>query len=230
MRKTAMQVLSEEGKRVLEDVKKLGYLAIKHPDPVVRKAAASGASKLWKLLAALGVTGAGVGGGLMASDKGGVSTPPANEFIGAAAGVGNNPEMNAAVPPMDGTYEMPDFDTILREQLPEYADMLGKNQGSTPQYGDMTYNPGASSQLKSPQQPITEKDFELPDNQGSTKNYDKNVMNVEMLLEELQSIDDRVGNNSLPENEMEDLADKREALMKRLEETGFSEASDSYTY
>lgn len=227
MRKTAMQVLSEEGKRVLEDVKKLGYLAIKHPDPVVRKAAASGASKLWKLLAALGVTGAGVGGGLMAADKGGLNVTPApgtgeSDFLGAAAGIGNTPETNTAIPPMDD-YESPDFDTILREQLPEYADMLNQKPAGAATPGNTpSYIPAAS--------PITEKDFELPDNTGGTENYDKNAMNVEMLLEELQAIDDRAGNYSLPENEMGDLAAKREALMKRLEETGFSEASDNYTY
>lgn len=227
MRKTAMQVLSEEGKRVLEDVKKLGYLAIKHPDPVVRKAAASGASKLWKLLAALGVTGAGVGGGLMAADRGGANVPPApgtgeSDFLGSAAGIGNTPETNTVIPPMDD-YESPDFDTILREQLPDYADMLNQNPSGAA-------TPGSTPSYTPPASPITEKDFELPDNTGSTENYDKNAMNVEMLLDELQSIDERAGNYSLPENEMGDLAAKREALMKRLEQTGFSEASDNYTY
>lgn len=235
MRKTAEQMMTAESKRVFEDIKKLALLTIKHPDPAIRKEAAAGANKLLKILAALGITGLGAGGGIMAAERGTDSIPePSYPGInnGVAAG------LPAGVPEVTGVedlsdYESPDFDAILRgEGLGDYADSMirGQQGGATPK-APVQPSPRNAGAAQIPS--ITPDDFEIGDQgvgSGSTAAYDTNFANVEKILNELSLIDDRMGNNTLGQEEIDALSMQREALMQQLENQGFSDLPDNYQY
>ena len=194
MRKTAIQTLASEGERVFKDIKKLAHIVLMHPDPAVRKEAAYGASKLLKILTALGITGVGVGGGLAAANRNPIP------------GISDTLDSSAI---LEEDYGPLDFDALLQEQLPEYAAEL--NQETSVPAG------------------ITPEDFAINE-PGTTENYDRNQSNVEMLLNELESIDRDMGSNTLSQENVDDITMKRDALLQRLAQTGSSRMPDEYNY
>lgn len=222
MRKTARAVITEESAKLLDDIKKLGFIALKHPDPVIKKEARAGAGKLLKLLTALGVGAAGTGAGLMAADKGG-AVPAAPSAVDNDGFAGYNPDIDPVNPAPEDygplpepEYEPADFDSILEGAgLGEYAGRAGSAAGN------------AIAGAGNAPSPVTPEDFDLgPD--PDTSDYDRNRSNTEQLLEELFNIDGQMQNNTLPPETVADLMMKRDALMNRLDQTGYSEDDDYY--